>query len=603
MKSLIKICLVSLLLFSAVFGENTEDEEVTLNFVNTPLAHLTKMISEITGLNFVSTEDIPGNFTFVSQKPIQKSNLMDIYEMILRTKGYMVVNYADKGFFMIVKNSDSQKQDIPFGGADQPFQMATEIVHLKYFKPSEIAKIITPFMSPYGKISANDELSYIMITDYPDGIEKIRTITQKMDKQKDVELKWVKMNHVNVKTVFPQIKEISEKLAEKYRKPINVYMDTSSNSVIIAASGKDYEEVEGMVKKIDYDNKVARKAEVIFLKNSVAEEVIKILQEIEKSRYENGEKEDGARAAISMDKSLNAIIVLADEDEVNTYRGLIESLDRPRKQVFVRADIVEISEDKSRNLGIELDNILGGGANGSGGWALVGNVNSQGKPAIDALSLLGVPFDKINNGIAIGGFINLLKKNGIARTLSTPTLLCLDNQESSIYVGKNMPAKSSSTQPTNKDEASVTNYDYKDIGLTLKVKPQIMNDSKVRLDISTKLEELISGADAYLPATTKREVESTSIVSDGQDVVIAGLIKTLNDSSENKIPLLGDIPFLGGLFTHEVTRNERVNLVIVLTPYVVNEEQDMGAISERIRSEFKALDVVKHEEIDVSEYE
>lgn len=602
MKSLIKICLVLLLLFSTLFGANSEDEEVMLNFVNTPLSHLTKMISEITGLNFVSTGDIPGNFTFVSQKPIRKSNLMDIYEMILRTKGYMVVNYADKGFFMIVKNNDSQKQDIPFGEVDQPFQMATEIIHLKYFKPSEISKIISPFVSPYGKISANDQLSYIMITDYPDGIERIRAITQKIDKQKDVELKWVKMKHVNVKTVFPQIKEISAKLAEKYRKAINVYMDASSNSIIIAASGKDYEEVESMIKKIDHDNEVARKAEVIFLKNSVAEEVVKILHEIEKSRYENGEKKDRAKAAISMDKSLNAIIILADEDEVNTYRGLIESLDRPRKQVFVRADIVEISETKAKDLGIELDDLLGGGANGSGGWAMVGNINAKGTPAISTLGALGVPYDTINNGIAVGGIINLLKKNGIARTLSTPTLLCLDNQESSIYVGQNTPAKISSSQPTNKGDVSVINYEYKDVGLTLKVKPQIMNDNKVRLDISTKLEELLTDAD-NLPKTTKREVQSTSIVSDGQDVVIAGLMKTLNNKSESKVPLLGDIPFLGGIFTHDVTNNEKINLVIVITPFVVDREQNMKAISDEIKGGFKALDAVKHEEIDVSEYE
>jgi len=604
MKLLIRYFFITILSGMMLFAAPSQDEEVTLNFVNTPLSSLTKMISEITGLNFVSTGDIPGNFTFVSQKPIKRSNLLDIYEMILRSKGYMMVNYADKGFFMIVKNNDSQKQDIPFDKKGEDFQMVTELIDLKFFKPSEAAKIITPFLSPYGKLNANDELGYIMLTDYPDGISRIKEIVTKIDKQKDVELRWVKLESVNVKSVFPHIKEIVAKLSEKYRKPINVYMDATANSVIIAASGRDYIEVEEMVRKIDKDNALARKAQVIFLKNSVAEEIIKILQEIEKSRYESGEKEDAKKAALSFDKSLNAIIVLAEEGEVETYRQIIEDLDRPRKQVFVRADIVEINENKASSYGIEYDSILGGHANSQGGWAAGVNLNSQGAPTITRVSsLFDSGFLEGASGFIVGATLNLLKQEGIARTLSTPTILCLDNQESSIYVGQNMPVKTSTSEQESTTDIPVTNYKYKDIGLTLKVKPQIMNDNKVRLDVFTTLQEVVSGADKQLPISTKREVTSTSIVENGDNIIIAGLIKTLNTDNVQKVPLLGDIPFLGNLFKSTTTRDEKINLVIVLTPFVVSDPESLDDISKKLKRDYKNLQDYSHEMFELDEDE
>lgn len=573
-----------------------DDEMVELNFVNTPIAHLTKLISEITGLNLVSDGDIPGNFTFVSQKPVKKSDLLGIYEMILRTKGYMVVNYEDKGFFMIVKNNDAQKQDIPFAAKGEKFEMSTALIDLKYFKPSEINKVVGPFLSPYGKISADDTLGYIMITDYPDGIAKIKDIVKKLDKQKDVQLHWVKMRYVNVKSIFAQIKEITAKLSEKYRKPINVYMDPSANSVIIAASGNDYVEVEKMVERLDLDSKLARRAEVIYLKNSVAEEVVKILQNIEKVRYESGEKSESKKAAISMDKSLNAIIILAEEGEVETYRNIIEDLDKPRKQVFVKADIVEINEAKASDIGIEYDNVIGGHANSDGGWAGQVNVNSKGSPTITAVNaLFSSEFLKGASGFIIGATLNLLKNAGVAKTLSSPTLLCLDNQEASIYVGKNLPVKTSTSQQTDTTTVPVTNYTYKDIGLTLKVKPQIMNDDKVRLDVFTNLEEVISGAADQLPETTKRELKNTSIVNNGENIVIAGLIKTLNDKTEQKVPLLGDIPFIGGLFRNTYHKRERINLVIVLTPYVVESGAGLSSVSSDLKKDYKALQGYSHE--------
>jgi len=587
-----KIIFAAALLFLPLLGadnQKAKDEMIELNFVNTPIAHLTKLISEITGNNLISDGEIPGNFTFVSQKPIPKKNLMDVYEMILRTKGYMIVNYEDKGFYMIRKNNDPQSEAIEFDLKKNNYEVVTELITLSYFKPTVIANIIKPYFSTAGKVIANDELNFLMVTDYYESIEKVKQIVDKIDTQKDVELKWVKLENVNVKNVFPQLKQLVAVLAQKYRKPIDIFEDKSSNSIIISYSGNDYIEVEALIKKADEEADIDTKAEVIYLKNSKSENIFKILTEMEKDRYEKGDVKDKDKVAINHDAALNAIIVMGDSKVIKTFKTIIEDLDKPRKQVFVRAKIVEISEKKSEELGVKWDSLLAGDVSKSGAWAAGLKLNSDGLPLKGAPTLGAlanfIDITEIEKGISVGAAINLLQSAGAAQVISSPTLLCLDNEESSIYVGQNQPTQTSVTRNETTLSNATTSYSYKDIGLTLKIKPQIMSDNKVRLDISNILEEVLSLDDTgTIPTTTKREIKSTSIVNNGDDVVIAGLIKTKSNIGESKVPLLGDVPILGMLFTNEIEEQDRVNLLIVITPEVVNDTNELAQKSSEINN-------------------
>ncbi|BFU78363.1 type II secretion system secretin GspD [Arcobacter sp. 15-2] len=596
-----KIFIVSVVFVCTLFA-NPKEETVELNFVNTPISHLTTLISSITGNNFVSDGEIPGNFTFVSQKAIKKSNLMSVYEMILRTKGYMIVNHEDKGFFMITRNNNAQRENIEFDTDKNNYEIKTEVVNLEYFKPSKIKAIVQPYFTSAGKVVADDSLGFLMITDYFDSIEKIKKIIKKIDKPKGLQLHWVRLENVNIKNVFPQIQNLAKIVSAQYRKPIEVIEDKSSNTVIISCEGDEYIELAKLIRKVDSQSKLNLNSSVINLKNSKAADVVKIIQEMEKTRYAKGDIKDREQISISHDVSLNAIILMGEQKVINNYKAIIERLDEPKKQVYVEAQIIEINEDKAKDLGIKWDSLLGGKFNTNGGWAAGLNLNGAGAaPAItnflkfgpkvevfgdndDVTRVTSYKDPSIPNGLTVGAMINLLQSNGASKILSSPKLLCMDNQESSIYVGQVAPFKTAAAVNT-AETTSGASYSYKDVGLTLKIKPQIMADGKVRLDVTNKLEDIIAtGEDGTLPTTTKREVTSTSIVNDGNEIVIAGLIKDKIVKNKSQVPFLGDIPFLGALFRNNSTSVSRVNLVVILKPTIVKDVEELPADSLMIQS-------------------
>lgn len=597
MKLLSKLLIISCLVFNTVNALEVE-ETIELNFVNTPISHLTQLVSEVTGNNFVSDGTIPGNFTFVSQKPVKKKNLISIYEMILRTKGFMIVNHEDKGFFMIKRNTNARKENIEFDISENNNEIKTEVINLEYFKPTKIQPIIKPYFTNAGKVVANDQLGFIMLTDYHDSIQKIKSIIKKIDTPTNLKMHWVKLENVNTKNVFKQIQQLSKLISTQFRKPITVIEDKSTNSIIISCEGDEYKVVEKLINKIDNESHMSLVSEVIYLKNSKSTELVKIVTAMNKERYERGDIKDSEKVAISHDVSLNAIILMGERSILNGYKSIINNLDKPKKQVYVEAQIIEINEDKAKELGVKLDNLIAGGAGVSGAWAASVNMGQDGLPTL--LSLQGLSegiadkIDTVSKGISVGAAIKLLQENGASKILSSPKLLCLDNQESSIYVGKVSPIKT--TEAIMTDSKTIpASYNYKDIGLTLKIKPQIMSDGKVRLDILTKLEDIIneSSVEGNLPTTTKREIKTTSIVNDGDDIVIAGLIRDKKTNIKSQVPLLGDIPFLGALFRSKATSSERVNLLVILTPTVISDVKDLPSKSILIKNKIIPKEFIK----------
>jgi general secretion pathway protein D len=199
----------------------------------------------------------------------------------------------------------------------------------------------------------------------------------------------------------------------------------------------------------------------------------------------------------------------------------------------------------------------------------------------------------LSSGIALGASISLLNSNGAADILSEPSILCIDNQESSIYVGKTESISTGTTLTgTGLTQSS---YTRQDIGLTLKIKPRLSNDNKVLLAVETKLEDIdATNTNLQLPSTTKREVKTSAIVSNGESVIIGGLIKDKYDSSNSKVPFLGDIPILGNLFKDKATSHDKINLVIILTPYILDKSTDLATL----RTQLDELDKIQQKYID-----
>ena len=325
---------------------------------------------------------------------------------------------------------------------------------------------------------------------------------------------------------------------------------------------------------LDIEKKVDKFLDVIYLKNTESKSILKTLNNIILTKeYEN----KNYKPSITNDEEINAIIAIANKEDLLYIKKLIAKLDINRQQVYVQAKIIEISEQKTKDVGVKYG-LTGGQSNGSGLLTFAANMGGD-AVAINTSSI-GLNLPNLDKGIALGATINLLNQNGAADIVSEPSLLCINNQESSIYVGETRSIKTGTTTTTGGNINDT--YNRIDIGLTLKIKPLISNNNKVMLAISTKLEDVGQTTTNGQPNTTKKDLTTTAIVDNGESIILGGYIKAKKEYQINKVPLLGDIPLLGELFKNKTEFQDKINLVIIITPYIVPKSKNLSYVRDNL---------------------
>jgi len=321
------------------------------------------------------------------------------------------------------------------------------------------------------------------------------------------------------------------------------------------------------------------------LKNVEVENIVKILEAIiEKNSYEKEQK-----PTVSFSNELNTIILTGYKDILEPLYSLIQELDKEKKQVYIQAKIIEVNNELVNKVGLSYG-ILKANTSSDGIMAISTNLNGGSRSIEEASSLFGIDVGKLNlkSGLALGASLNLLKQQGALDIVSEPSILALNNKESFIYVGEKISMQISSSVTDGGTER--TNYDREDIGLTLKVKPRVANDFKLSLEINAILEGLkLNSIGVHNPDTLKKEINTTAILNSGESVIIGGLIENKNEKVEEKVPFLGDIPLLGAVFRNETTLNKKSNLVVIVTPYIVPQNQDITYIRDKL-TKLKALE-------------
>ena len=335
--------------------------------------------------------------------------------------------------------------------------------------------------------------------------------------------------------------------------------------------------------KIDLPKeKIIEKEIKIFpLKNIEAINVLKIIDSIiSKNIYDNPNN----KPLISLDEDSNSIIVKATRDEIKEIKLLIDELDVEKAQVYVQARIIELNDELVNQIGVSYG-IFAASANNNGLTTFSSSLN---KGDIPTFSVDGLTIPDITSGLALGATLNLLRQNGALDIVSEPSILAINNKESSIYVGETISIKTSSS--VTDGGTTRENFQREDVGLTLKVKPRISNETKVTLEINTILEgvkttQTISGnAD-----TSKKEVKTTAILNNGESVIIGGLIENKIETTNQKVPVLGDIPLFGELFKNNINNSKKNNLVIIVTPYLIPKTKDITFVRNKL-SELKNLE-------------
>jgi general secretion pathway protein D len=553
-------------------------------------------------------------------------------------------------------------------------RMITHLVPLRHADINEVRNMLTPLISKDGNITAYGPSNTIILTDLASNVNRLVKIIQEVDiKVTDEQIVVVTLKFASAIDLAPQVAAVVEaKLGEagaaapgRPRAPrgvvrpgapgaavagpekvFRVIADPRSNAIIIVAGRDEMAIALDLIEKLDVRLPPGRaQIHVFYLENAVAEDLAKVLtaQAQELVRAVGQPPGPGVRPpavaapappsplpaqtgpvsgvvptatgerkiTITPDKATNSLVITAIPEDYQALVEVIKKLDIPRRQVYVEAAVIEISLEKTKDLGVEFRStsdfendskqVFGGT-----GFGLINEV------ARDPFAISGLAIGIIEGTITFGGvqFLNIgalvraIQRTSDVNVLSTPHLLTTDNQEAEIVVASNIPFVTATSQTT---VSTLTSVERKDVGIILRFTPQVSEGDKVTLKIFEEISAIQATVTAGIdpsqvgPTTSKRTAKTTVVVDSKQTIVIGGLFRDDADVTEQKIPCIGDIPLLGKLFGRTQNNLRKTNLVIFLTPHIVRTAEDLKRIKEQVgehHQKFKREQEIEGSQVD-----
>ncbi len=592
--------------------KNGSERYVSIDFNNVDISVFIKFISELTSRNFVIDQRVKGKVTIISPSKISVDEAYKVFESVLDVHGFATVQSGK--VTKIIPSPDARTKNIETrsdaqGEADDD-RVVTQLMPLRYADTEEVKRLLTPMVSKSSVILSYPPTNTLIVTDNYSNILRLINILKIIDVPgvgREISVfpihnadasKMVSLLEAVFRTASPQGKKGGRPQADRSAAFV---ADERTNSIIMVASEDDTNRIRSLIDMLDQETpKGKERIHVYYLEFAAAEEIVGVLKDL--PTQEQAGAEGGApqapvvsdRVTITADKATNSLIITADRDDYATLVEIIRQIDIPRSMVYIEALIMEVNALKSFELGtewiigddVELNNgrqaVVGGGFTTAEDSNLDFQVGLDGSliPSLasgfslgvfgEAVSIAGITFP------SIAAIVQAYKKDRDVNILSTPQLLTTDNQEASITVGKNIPFQTTSSTTNNE---TFNSFEYRDVGKTLKITPQINKDRMLRLNLSLEVSALESSTD-FRPTTLKRTVNTTVMVEDSSTVVIGGLIDDTFAQTEYKVPCLGDVPGLGWLFKSRSKSGEKSNLFIFITPRVIQNQEEARAFSD-----------------------
>ena len=573
-----------LLVFSLVISLQAK-EEVNINFSNLEIKDFIKLVSKITEKNILLNFKITGTVDFISNSPVYDDELIGILISVLESKGYTLLEKESR--YEIVRSADAAKQNLEVVRQGKKLYgslMVTQTIEVKGENVDIVAAKIRYLISKTAKLMTIKETNTILITDYPKNIETIKTVIKDIDTNNKAIVKIVTIKNAEIKKLQARVLDISKSLFNEkiVTQKVKIIVDPNINGLIIVGLKENVQKIESLIKKLDLESTISKGVQIFELKNSDAKAVLTSLNEIiSKQTY----IDPAMKPNVSMSEEINAIIAIGEPAIVKGLKMIIDELDKEKYQVYVQARIVQISKNNAESIGIKYG-LAAGGVSATGLYAMsanFGDASLTGVASKGVLGALGTIGSGAKKALTLGATLDFLESKGASNTVSTPSILCVNNKESSIYVGKTISVSSGSTTGTVGTTAS---FKREDVGLTLKIKPRVSSTDKVTLDVETILENVVddgSNNATGQPVTSKQEVKTQAILRHGENIIIGGLVRSYEQESKSKIPLLGDIWWIGDwLFSSTSITKEQDNLIVILTPYVVNKSEKLSQLQENL---------------------
>jgi general secretion pathway protein D len=374
-----------------------------------------------------------------------------------------------------------------------------------------------------------------------------------------------KINYINAFSILEAVKVHLSPSGSVFGVPDN-------KSLIVSDFPDNLKKISSIVREIDFKT-VSKPSKVQSYKlvNSSADSVLKTISGLFSVDGNN------TSLKLSVNKDLNYLIVSGDPELVDKISPIVSELDREQYQVYLQVRIIELNNDLSSKIGLKYG-VDGGIVSASNFFTFSANLGGKSVAPVDSLvtEALSSSLGNVKQLLSIGAALDLLQSEGVSKTISDPSVLCLNNKDSKIVVGKSLSFLSGSTTGS----AGTSNaLNRADVGLNLSVRPLVASKDKLTLSVDAVMENILPTLDSNnQPMTSKQQIKTDSILHHGETIVLGGFVKSYDSKNDNSIPFLSDLPLIGSIFKHDGTVNQSDTLLLVITPYIIDDSRTLSSL-------------------------
>jgi general secretion pathway protein D len=596
----------------------SREAAMRINLKDVEISQVADAVAEITGKNFVVDPRVKAKVSFVTNKSMPPQKLYQTFLALLKVHGFAALDNGDIVEIVPVNVVRDRAQRVTSSQTGDADEWVTEVVSLKHVSANKLVSLLRPLIANEGHLVANPDSNRLIVTDRIANIGRLKQVIARVDVPYQHSYEVVALQHLGADEAMSLLKSLNSGIDKEVG--LVIAPDTRANRVILSGGEAQRLAARTLLAQLDTPVQNQGRVQVVYLQYAKAADLAPILQNIagasstlaasENATPDGTSPETGqapvaksmTRAkgkakseddvSIEADERMNALIISAPPQLITTLRDVIRKLDIRRAQVIIEAIIAEVSEDQKEQFGAGW---VASGPSGAGVISLddimpkviAGAVDptqiASGATALTGAGVAGVVGQSSGNS-GWGAFLRAIKSNSDSKILSTPTLVTMDNEEASMIVGQEVPFSTGSYSNTGYGGATTGSIGSpfqtikrQDVGLKLKVKPQINEGDSIRLEIEQSVSSLVPNSRQSLGSvdlvTSKREIKTNVLVRDGNLVVLGGLIDESETETLSKVPGLGDIPGLGALFSYKDNKIARRNLMVFLRPRILRDDQ------------------------------